>query len=235
MKHQDLSHHKVLRTTSAPKGQGLLELLIAIGIISASVVGTFTLVLGTTTVSDASKSQVLAMNLAREGIEVARSIRDNNWLALDSGAIPAPADGWVEGLRKPGNDYSGIPEFNTATGTWLFDFVPVDENDLNNEKTRVYLHPTDRIYNQKQIPLGAPYVATNYKRVVTLKPICWDTTPVGRAQDSEMPPVGDGSDCSSYGPDYEQVGIEARSLVRWLDRNRTRNLTVTEKIYNWKN
>ncbi|MBI4414917.1 MAG: hypothetical protein HY566_01610 [Candidatus Kerfeldbacteria bacterium] len=217
---------------AAPRGQGLLELLIAIGIISASAVGTLTLVLGTTTVSSASKSQVLAMNLAREGIEVARSIRDSNWLALDGGAVPAPVNGWLTGLQS-GTDYSAIPRFVPTASAWFFEFAGVAEGDLGATNTRVYLHPVDRTYIQQQTAPAAPYVATDYWRVVTLKPICWNESQVGRAQDTELLVAGDGSTCGPGSPN--QAGIEIRSLVRWLDRNRTRNLTVTEKIYNWKN
>lgn len=231
--------HRTIQKGVAPPGQGLLELLIAIGIISASAVGTLTLVLGTTTISDASKSQVLAMNLAREGIEVARGIRDGNWLALDGGAIPAPLDGWVTNLRSPADptDYSAIPILDPSAGTWSFEFPGVAESDLGATNTLIYLHPTNRTYIQQQTAPAAPYVATGYWRVVTLNPICWNESLTERAQDSEQPVAGDGSSCPppSAPGSTNQVGVEVRSLVRWIDRNRTRNLTVTEKLYNWKN
>lgn len=63
------------------KGQGLLEVVIALGILTTGLFGVFTLILGNFTSERAGMMRLQAMNLAREGIETARNKRDSNWLA----------------------------------------------------------------------------------------------------------------------------------------------------------
>lgn len=62
-------------------GQGLLEVVIALGILTVGLFGVFTLVLGNFTSERAGMMRLQAMNLAREGIEVVKNTRDSNWLA----------------------------------------------------------------------------------------------------------------------------------------------------------
>lgn len=77
------------------KGQGLLEVVIALGILTVGLFGVFTLVLGNFTSERAGMMRLQAMNLAREGIEAVKNIRDSNWLTDDKDAwdgIPANDD-----------------------------------------------------------------------------------------------------------------------------------------------
>lgn len=66
---------------SAARGQGLLEAVIALGIIITGVVAALTLAIANLSGSVASETRIAAANLAREGVEVARNIRDSNWIA----------------------------------------------------------------------------------------------------------------------------------------------------------
>lgn len=226
-----------------PKGQGLLELIIAIGIIMASVITTLGLVLSTSRTSDVSKARILAANLAREGIEVARSVRDNNWLAIDSGIIPNT--NWNNGLSQgasPNADYTAIASFQPPSGpppqsggTWTFLF---NEDVIGEPKTEMYLHPTKGIYTQlentietQNCPDGpfCDFQAINYWRLVSLFPVCWQNDGPGSEQ-----VVSDGRDCATAYPGYEQVGIQVHSRVRWLERGRPQNIELVEKIFNWK-
>lgn len=62
------------------KGQILIETVIALGIL---VVGVFSIVnmsIIVNQLSRASSDRVTAVNLAREGIELVRLVRDSNWL-----------------------------------------------------------------------------------------------------------------------------------------------------------
>lgn len=61
------------------RGQGLLEATIALGIIITGVVAALTLGIANLSAGVTSESRIVAANLAREGVEVVRNIRDTNW------------------------------------------------------------------------------------------------------------------------------------------------------------
>lgn len=78
-------------------GQGLLEMVFAIGIMLIVVAAVLGLATSNIQGQKSTELQVVANNLAREGVEVVRHIRDSNWLAgrqwdtgipLVVGAIP---------------------------------------------------------------------------------------------------------------------------------------------------
>lgn len=78
-------------------GFSLLEVLIAIFIITIGITGSLSLISYSISSATVGKSQVIVANLVQEGIEVIRNIRDSNWLedvAWDDGL-----DGCSAGCR----------------------------------------------------------------------------------------------------------------------------------------
>jgi prepilin-type N-terminal cleavage/methylation domain-containing protein len=71
------------------KGFTIIELVISIFVLSIGVVGIFSafsiMVISTSSASD----QLIATYLAQEGMEIARNLRDNNWMKEDN---------WTDGL-----------------------------------------------------------------------------------------------------------------------------------------
>ncbi|KKW36714.1 MAG: hypothetical protein UY81_C0016G0009 [Candidatus Giovannonibacteria bacterium GW2011_GWA2_53_7] len=61
-------------------GQSLIEAIIGVTILITGLVTTMALGLMTIRAGQVSQSRTIADNLAREGIEVIRNIRDTNWL-----------------------------------------------------------------------------------------------------------------------------------------------------------
>jgi len=74
------------------KGFTLMEVIIAIAIILTALVTLTTLISSSVAGIRPGKSKIIATNLAQEGLELVRSIRDNNWLAFKRG------DDWDDGL-----------------------------------------------------------------------------------------------------------------------------------------
>lgn len=109
------------------KGFTLLEVIASIFIITIGVMGILSLI--TMSISGAliSKSQLIAANLAQEGIEVVRNIRDSNWIEQRRD----PDVFWNQGL-SPG-DYrveydsesllalSGNPALKLSNGRYQYD------------------------------------------------------------------------------------------------------------------
>ncbi len=91
-----------------PVGQSMMELLVAIAVL---MFGTSTaLMLGIASVSagTSSNQRLIAMNLAREGIEVIRSMRDNNALARNAGEIV----GWDADFSPAQTPTTAIVDFD---------------------------------------------------------------------------------------------------------------------------
>ena len=59
----------------------LIEVLIAIFLITVGIAGAFDLIQRTVAFSAISSSRLEAVYLAQEGIEIIRNTRDSNWLA----------------------------------------------------------------------------------------------------------------------------------------------------------
>ena len=62
------------------KGFTLLETIVAVGIIMIGLVSALALVTNALFYVSNIQDRLIAVNLVEEGIEVARNIRDNNWL-----------------------------------------------------------------------------------------------------------------------------------------------------------
>jgi len=61
-------------------GFTLLETIVAAGVIVVGLVSSLTLINNSLVLSFSFQDRLIAANLAAEGIEVVRNIRDNNWL-----------------------------------------------------------------------------------------------------------------------------------------------------------
>ena len=61
-------------------GQSLVETIVAVGIMIVGITAVLTLAVISLSVSGVSKQNIIALNLAREGIEITRAVRDTHWL-----------------------------------------------------------------------------------------------------------------------------------------------------------
>ena len=126
-------------------GQSLLEMVFAIGILLIVVAAILALATANVVGQKESEFQVIANNLAREGIEAVRNIRDSNWLAGEQ---------WDQGLA-PGNQ--AVAEFISADNLWRLEFSC--DNKLLYLDSGIYSHQAN----------GNLSV---YSRCLTLKDIC---------------------------------------------------------------
>lgn len=76
------------------KAFSLIELIIAITILSVGVVGTYSLLPNVIKSVSFNLKKATASQLAREGIETVRNIRDGNWIEIRNGASIS----WDEGI-----------------------------------------------------------------------------------------------------------------------------------------
>lgn len=109
-------------------GQSLVEVVFAIGIMLLVVAAVLALTTSNIVGQKESEFQIVANNLAREGIEVVRNIRDSNWLARRA---------WDTGISGS----SAIAIFDEAENSWQLKFTYTEnEKSLYFSASRVFSH-----------------------------------------------------------------------------------------------
>ncbi len=150
------------------KGETIAETIVALTILAMGIAMTSTLMANSLRNVNTSKYRVIAVNIAREGIEAVRNIRDTNWLKFSGkrrmcwNHMPKPLDedecNDGSDLINPGNYIAYkdvderwrlklIPETPTfdLTQLYLMDIDPTIDTDkdgnLTNDKD-IYNHKT---------------------------------------------------------------------------------------------
>lgn len=193
-------------------GFTLLETIVALGVILAASVGPVSLVTRSLIDFSFSKNKLVAVNLAQEGIELIRGIRDNN-IACDilNGTTIWP---WNEDPQPPdpGNTITnttvGVAVDRTITSTCggiggISMVMPIlslscDDKLLFDTTTGIYGYSSGQ--------------ASIFSRCVQIK----------------TPPDTPDSDISPT----DQMDIT--STVRWVERGTTKNIVLKERLYNWR-
>lgn len=192
--------------TKDTSGSGftLLETIVALSIILAAVIGPVTLITRGILSFGFSKNKLIALNLAQEGLELVREVRENN-IICDTLNGPASWD-WFRDPSGGGPINNGDFEMD-VTQTITIDCaassittprVPLFTN------SKLYLDPVSGIYSYS----GAPN--TVFTRKIT----------VGKPPAEGSIPANDQRDIVS--------------VVSWTERNIDRNVTLRERMYNWR-
>lgn len=207
----------------------LLETLIALAVVSIGIMGAFTLSLANLKTANDNYHRILAANLAREGVELVRNIRDSNWLKIDnnvdcdSGTAGLQPCTWNEGL----NYGTSTVDYTYASDAGLEQIIVDMETCFNNNTCR--LKENSYLYNHNG---AANY--SNIGRLIILKAICFDTDQSESSDYSNgATEVSDSLTCDSGGFE-EQVGLQVTSQVYWLSSGKSYTLNVIENLYNWR-
>lgn len=190
------------------QGQGLLEVIVAFAVIGLGLGGALALLLTSGVANRQTAERTIAANLAREAIEVVRSIRDSNGLqglAFDAGLFN-------------GTDGTAVPIFQLATG-WSVSFTPNSIGDASAVVNQVDTDANGIVDVYTQAPGGAP---TPYRRLITFRAIC-DTAGVITTN-----PTGP-TTCASG----TKVGLNIQVLVQWTTRGSTTTIDTNELLYDW--
>ena len=186
------------------RGQTLLELITALFVLALVLVGALALTSSNFRLEGIGSSRLIATNLAREGVELARSIRDSNWLSgavFDSGLINAKHCARIIG---------------TAPRPFVDHFV--FENCVDTVDPLFLLTKTTdgRYYSDPSVG-----DSTQYYRRTRLDPICL----VNGAETI----LSEGS-CDQD----TEIGVAVRVDVDWRYAGQTMNLSLAEHLYDWQ-
>lgn len=207
---------------SNQKGFGMIELLVTVVILGIGMYSILNLMGSLVYANRVNSIEFVALNLAREGVEVVKNIRDSNWLIGKQ---------WDDGLYF-GNDTTATVEFEPLTSTWKLNFVAEDiydeHSNLNFDKTTgLYLH-------------NGNYEKTEFYRLLSLNTVCYDEILFKKIikQNNEQ----------CFGNE-EKIGINVVSTVMWRKNLNSSQSVVTDKtnttkqeikkevstfLYNWR-
>ncbi len=202
-------------------GQSLLELLAAFFVIAVGLFAAISLVYSNLTLVQRDADEIVAVNLAREGIEFAKNMRDSNWLA------GADFDAGMKNGTIPG-DFTATPAWEGvfSPGTLSLNFTA---DDFSSDFTNVVKTSENILLNPPSVtpPPGVTYAPTPYKRLLTLIPICFDdSVSPGTFTFPSAPTV-----CVSP---QRKVGMRVESRVRWSRGGITKNIAFSEDLYDWR-
>lgn len=185
-------------------GQSMMEMVFSIGLLITSISAIIALNASNINSQKQSEFLIVANNLAREGIEVVRHLRDSNLLSEGD---------WDDGLKTAG---AYRPVFDPKDNTWSL--VPFSSTDTG----RLYL-----------TGIGAySYVETNnfatpYFRRLDLQFICLDISE-NPGKGTEI--IKDECDNSNE----KKIGLKIRSVVTWTEKDRPHQVMIEDLLYDWK-
>ncbi len=193
-------------------GQTLIEGIIAIAVVTVGLMGVIGLAIGNQASAQAIGDRAVATVLAREGLEVAKSIRDSNWLAGNTFGV-----GLLSGT-------AAVPtsNFAAAAPTWSLAFDP-SYADFSADATRVTWLSGDRRYGQ-QLDGGD---ATKFRRRLELSALC---RPAGATGLSFSYDASGDVACSSG----ELIGVRVRSFVQWPQGPGLRTVALELRLFDWR-
>jgi len=142
---------KIIKNNS---GISILEVIVAVLIITMSMVGVLSLVIQNIQAQYINKNILIASGLAQEGLELVRNARDLNWLTPGSD----PANDWKRYIVGDGTyaiDYRGRSSITNITG-------------IDDPVARLYIksaEPNIGLYTHASNGGNAP---TNFYRLITV-------------------------------------------------------------------
>ncbi len=204
-------------------GQTLVEVLLSLAIILVGLLSLTSALINTQLTASTAVEESVAIQLAREGVEAARFIRDRNWLEREDGLGTSYNDD-LHSSSDP-DDYTAIYTWNPPqadpSAAIAFDFVP----DVSSTSTTVYQSAVGLYRQSTNTTLTAAWTPTIYSRFVTLYPICSSDAGL-----TETVIANDALNCGTM----PEIGVQAEVTVTWSSRGTSHTRVITEQLYDWR-
>ncbi|MBU2566264.1 type II secretion system GspH family protein [Patescibacteria group bacterium] len=192
------------------KGQTMIEMLVVFFIISMGLYAAITLIFANVVLQEQDANNIVAMNMAREMLELVQNKRDSNWMASND---------FDDGLLNIAGGCTMVPVWDGLAAPSFSYTASIADAAATVKRSQVV--QTQGLFN------NAAGTSTQFSRLLTLAPICADPTDLS---DFQIPAA-----CSCAGPIYtEKIGIRAKADVRWLRKGTQRDLTIYTDLYDWR-
>ena len=199
----------------------MVELIVAIAVIEIGIFSVWSLFLVNFNAEREAEMRIVGVNLAREGVEAVKNIRDSNWLknAKNSVVVPDNPDSaiWPWDKFLEAGDYSA--NYDSGAGGSALPAAQFDQLYLNEDGFYTNLESAQKTF---------------YKRKITLSDICCvdsDNNFQCDADKSDYSTMESGGFCP---PGSLKIGIDAVCNVTWEISGKPRNAIVEDRIFNWK-
>ena len=194
-------------------GQGLMELIISIGIIILVLITIISLTIINLSTQRATQQRMQAIQFVREGVEAVRNLRDTiDWLSSNNANI----------VSSNYNNHFFSVDFNNATNRYSL-------TSITNNFQLLYLHPGTSAYINHSSAGGT---ATPFSRLITIDYIC---SLAGDCGGDGICSDGQGVCGDSNGDTIPDViGYRVNSSVNWKEKNRNLNYYLVDDMYLWR-
>ena len=191
-------------------GFTLLETVVALAVILAAVTGPVSLITRGLFTFSFSKNKIIASNLAQEGLEIVRLVRENN-VACDTVNGPAvwqwnrdPEGGMLTRARA-GVDAASFTTIRCGSAT-------IATPRLSVSCSGPLLYETD--------PLLENFGAYGYRSgIATIFSRCVDITSPPDSPDGDIP---------------ASAQMDVIATVKWNERGAERSVVLRERLYDWR-
>ncbi len=206
-------------------GQSLIEAIIAIGIIVVGLFSIWALFMSNNFSEQESETRILASNLAREGIEAVKNIRDTDWLKRDENIQNASNAVWLWDQNTSSTELTynyGIVQ-NLFVNDYVYIASTSGETDSAN---KLYLR-SDGFYDHNLTGSSTPY-----SRVLIFTALCCPTLDNVNC----TLPVSISTSTNSGGcvGGKLKIGMDVISKVKWTLNRQPRSVAVEDQIFNWR-
>ena len=194
-------------------GFTLVETLIAIALLLAVLVGPITLIAHSLFSTSFSRNNLIANNLAQEGIELIRAVRDNNILCATLGGTMA----WDDNPNGPPPKLLSYYELDPTQSIGLTCGTDTISTPMLIKRSLAtcnmpLLVDLGGIYNYL---VGSPAGFTRCGRVCSPP----NSAPCSASADADIP-IND--------------QMEIISTVSWVERGASKSITLRDRVYRWK-
>ncbi|MBI3420802.1 MAG: hypothetical protein HY006_01955 [Candidatus Sungbacteria bacterium] len=202
-------------------GYTLLEAVIAFAVLTAAILGAVALIAHALARASSSRDKLVAINLAQEGIELVRVIRDNNVLCDNLNGPPT---------FKWNNNPAGGPDLGTGSGhvyTLNVGSTVSLPSPCGSIITPLPNNSTDAACRATSLNIDAVTGLYTYGSGAT--------TPFSRCVRICLPPQH--ADCNSAANDTDIPAsdqMQVISTVWWNEAGGPRSVNLQERLYNWR-
>lgn len=243
------------------KGQGILEVMTAIYVFIIALVSIMNLVVFNIQINDLNADFLVASNLAREGIEAVRSIRDSNWeqgyVFSDNLLYNSKGDFLDDATVNSGRTQATFLlknkylegqygyEVNTIGLSWAhcispdYTYLSINRQLYTNELCRLYLISPNSDNSKKQYDYGiynyanTTKTAMQFYRILYINQICQEEYGEKILVDADLDdPQGISKNCTSISKNL--IGLQVISRVGWMSSHGFKEIKIEEKLYNWQ-
>jgi prepilin-type N-terminal cleavage/methylation domain-containing protein len=199
------------------RGLTLIEVLTATSIFSIALVAMLTTAVALFKATSYGGESLRALNLAREGIEVVRNKRDENFLIGLT-----EADNWRTGFDMS----TAIIKPDVSTSSFLGKFAlesvtyTIDDCVTTNKACQVFFDVASGLYGDAGLASVYGAVPTRFYRILEFTPIMCGVLTTAEAQGL----------CANG----EEIGVKVTSQVQWYHARKLREAMLEITLFKWQ-